>query len=157
MQFKESFIFNRSASDDPSAYSKVSSWMIRSHDCCPWDGVENDENTDHVISLDLSSSYLYGSINSSNSLFQLFHLQRLNLVDNDFNNSEIPIGVRQLSNLTHLNLSYSGFSGKILAEILQLSKLVSLSLGPNPLELHKPSLRSIVEKLTNLEELVLHE
>ena len=131
--------------------------MIRSHDCCPWDGVENDENTDHVISLDLSSSYLYGSINSSNSLFQLFHLQRLNLVDNDFNNSEIPIGVRQLSNLTHLNLSYSGFSGKILAEILQLSKLVSLSLGPNPLELHKPSLRSIVEKLTNLEELVLHE
>ena len=78
-------------------------------------------------------------------------------MDNDFNNSEIPIGVRQVSNHTHLNLSYSGFSGKILAEILQLSKLVSLSLGPNPLELHKPSLRSIVEKLTNLEELVLHE
>ena len=75
MQFKESFIFNRSASDDPSAYSKVSSGMIRSNDCCPWDGVESDENTGHVISLDLSSSYLYGSINSSNSLFQLVHFQ----------------------------------------------------------------------------------
>ena len=101
--------------------------------------------------------FVYTSVppNSKSWLRPCF--QRPNLVDNDFNNSEIPIGVRQLSNLTHLNLSYSGFSGKILAEILQLSKLVSLSLGPNPLELHKPSLRSIVEKLTNLEELVLHE
>ena len=67
LQFKESFIFNRSASYSPSAYSKVSSWMIRSNDCCMWDGVECDENTGHVISLDLSNSSLHGSINSSRS------------------------------------------------------------------------------------------
>ena len=182
--------------------------MIRSNDCCTGDGVECDENTGHVISLDLSNSFLYGSINSSSSLFQLVHLQKLNLSFNNFNHSEIPIGVRRLSKLTHLDLSYSSlygsinsssslfqlvylqklnlsfnnfnhseipigvrrlskltqldlaysrFSGEIPSEILQLSKLVSLVLYSNPLKLHKPGLRSIAEKLTNLEELVLSE
>ncbi|KAM4077733.1 hypothetical protein ACJW30_12G162200 [Castanea mollissima] len=128
LQFKESIIINRSASDDPSAYQKVSSWMTLSSDCCTWDGVQCDENTGHVTSLDLSSSYLYGSINSSSSLFQLVHLHRLNLASNDFNHSQIPAGVRRLSKLTYLNLSNSAFSGQIPSEILQLSKLVSLDL-----------------------------
>ena len=157
LQFKESFIFNRSASYAPSAYSKVSSWMIRSNDCCTWDGVECDENMGHVISLDINNSFLYGSINSSSSLFQLVHLQKLNPVYNNFNHSEIPIGVGWLSKLTHLNLSCFGFLGEIPAEILQLSKLVSLDLYSNPLTLHKLGLNRIAEKLTNLEELVLSE
>ncbi|XP_075647697.1 receptor-like protein 6 [Castanea sativa] len=153
LQFKESLIINQST----SAYSKISSWMAQSSDCCTWDGIQCDENTGHVISLDLSNSSLYGSINSNSSLFQLVHLQKLNLSINNFNHSEIPIGVRQLSKLTHLDLSCSGFSGKIPSEILQLSKLVSLNLALNPLKLHKPGLRSIAEKLTNLEELILSE
>ncbi|KAK4573609.1 hypothetical protein RGQ29_031527 [Quercus rubra] len=153
LQFKESLIINQST----SAYSKISSWMAQSSDCCTWDGIQCDENTGHVISLDLSNSSLYGSINSGSSLFQLVHLQKLNLSINNFNHSEIPVGVRRLSKLTHLDLSYSGFSGKIPSEILQLSKLVSLNLALNPLKLHKPGLRSIAEKLTNLEELILSE
>ena len=157
LQFKESIIINQSAADDPSAYSKVSSWMTLSSDCCTWDGVQCDENTDRVTSLDLSSSYLYGSINSSSSLFQLVHLHRLNLASNDFNHSQIPAGVRRLSRLTYLNLSNSAFSGQIPSEILQLSKLVSLDLALNPLKLHKPNLESIAEKLINLQELVLSE
>ncbi|KAF3966554.1 hypothetical protein CMV_009360 [Castanea mollissima] len=156
LQFKESIIINRSASD-PSAYSKVSSWMTLSSDCCTWDGVQCDENTGRVTSLDLSSSYLYGSINSSSSLFQLVHLHRLNLASNDFNHSQIPAGVRRLSKLTYLNLSNSVFSGQIPSEILQLSKLVSLDLALNPLKLHKPNLKSIAAKLMNLQELVLSE
>ena len=157
LQFKESIIINQSAADDPSAYSKVSSWMTLSSDCCTWDGVQCDENTGRVTSLDLSSSYLYGSINSSSSLFQLVHLHRLNLASNDFNHSQIPAGVRRLSRLTYLNLSNSAFSGQIPSEILQLSKLVSLDLALNPLKLHKPNLESIAEKLINLQELVLNE
>uniref|UniRef100_A0A7N2MM58 Leucine-rich repeat-containing N-terminal plant-type domain-containing protein n=1 Tax=Quercus lobata TaxID=97700 RepID=A0A7N2MM58_QUELO len=157
LQFKESIIINWFASDDPSAYSKVSSWMTLSSDCCTWDGVQCDENTGHVTSLDLSSSYLYGSINSSSSLFQLVHLHRLNLASNDFNHPQIPSGVRQLSKLTYLNLSNSAFSGQIPSEILQLSKLVSLDLALNPLKLHKPNLESRAEKLINLQELVLSE
>ncbi|KAK4567065.1 hypothetical protein RGQ29_003057 [Quercus rubra] len=153
LQFKESLIINQST----SAYSKISSWMAQSSDCCTWDGIQCDQITGHVISLDLSNSSIYGSINSSSCLFQLVHLQKLNLSFNNFNHSEIPVGVGRLSKLTYLNLAYSGFSGEIPAEILQLSKLVSLLLYSNPLKLHKSGLKSIAEKLTNLEELVLSE
>jgi len=47
-----------------------------------------------------------------------------------------------------------GFSGQIPAEILELSDLVSLALGLNPLKLQNPGLQHLVEALTNLE--VLH-
>ncbi|CAL9006623.1 unnamed protein product, partial [Prunus brigantina] len=57
LQFKESFIIDKSAS--------------RNSSCCSWDGVECDEMTGHVIGLDLSSSYLYGSFDSNSSLFSL--------------------------------------------------------------------------------------
>uniref|UniRef100_A0A2N9F3N0 Leucine-rich repeat-containing N-terminal plant-type domain-containing protein n=1 Tax=Fagus sylvatica TaxID=28930 RepID=A0A2N9F3N0_FAGSY len=157
LQFKGSFIINQSASDDPSAYPKVSSWKLESDDCCSWDGVECDKDTGHVISLDLSSSCLYGSINSSSSLFRLVNLQRLNLSDNNFNDSRIPSGVRQLSKLAHLDLSFSCFSGQIPLEILQLSKLVYLDLSRNRLKLQNPDLRSLVEKLTNMKKLFLSD
>jgi Leucine-rich repeat (LRR) protein len=155
MKFKESFTINRSASGDPSAYPKVSLWKPESGDCCRWRGVKCNEDTGHVISIDLSSSCLYGSINSSSSLFQLVHLQSLNLADNDFNFSHIPTAFRQLSRLTNLDLSYSVFSGQITSEIFELSNLVSLDLSGNSLKLQKPGLKSLAQKLTNLKELDL--
>ncbi|XP_059449476.1 receptor-like protein 43 [Corylus avellana] len=135
LQFKDSFILNKSASVYPSAYPKVASWSLggTSSDCCSWDGVDCNEDTGHVIGLDLSSSFLYGSINSSNSLFRLLQLQRLNLADNDFNDSRIPFGIGNLSRLTYLNLSYSVFfSRQIPSELSHLNKLSSLDLSLNP-------------------------
>ncbi|KAJ6303397.1 hypothetical protein OIU77_017300 [Salix suchowensis] len=156
LQFKQSLAIDESASSDPSAYPKVASWKVDgdSRDCCSWDGVECDRDSGHVIGLDLSSSFLYGSIDSNSSLFHLVHLRRLNLADNDFNNSKIPSEIRNLSRLFDLDLSLSAFSGQIPAEILELSKLVSLDLGVNSLKLQKPGLQHLVEALTNLE--VLH-
>ncbi|OMO81332.1 hypothetical protein CCACVL1_12470, partial [Corchorus capsularis] len=94
LQFKESFILNESVSDFPLAYPKVSSWKVEGQggggDCCSWDGVECDNSTGHVIGLDLSSSFLYGSIGSNSTLFHLNHLTSLNLSDNHFNGSAIP-------------------------------------------------------------------
>ncbi|XP_059433884.1 receptor-like protein 42 [Corylus avellana] len=90
IKFKENFTINQSASSDPSTYSKVSMWKPESGNCCKWYGIKCNNDMGHVISLDLSSSCLYGSINSSSSLFQLVHLQSLNLADNDFNSSQIP-------------------------------------------------------------------
>ncbi|CAL2276913.1 unnamed protein product [Prunus armeniaca] len=94
LQFKESFAINKSVSTDPLAYPKVSFWMQEGDgnrsNCCSWDGVECDEDFGHVDGLDLRSSCLYGSINSSNTLFHLVHLQRLDLSDNHFNFSQIP-------------------------------------------------------------------
>ncbi|KAM3762572.1 hypothetical protein ACB098_01G357300 [Castanea mollissima] len=155
LQFKVSFIISQSASHAPSAYPKVSLWRLENGDCCTWDGVRCNGNTGYVISLDLSSSCLYGSIDSNTSLFRLLHLQRLNLADNHFNHSQIPLGLWQLSKLTYLNLSESAFSGQIPPALLQLSELVSLDLSSNPLSLQSPGLRGFAEKLTKLEHLHL--
>ncbi|KAI5345039.1 hypothetical protein L3X38_012916 [Prunus dulcis] len=94
----------------------VSSWKPAgggNSSCCSWDGVECDEMTGHVIGLNLSSSYLHGSFDSNSSFFSLVHLQRLNLSDNNFNHSQFPSSIRNFPGLTHLDLSFSFFSGQV--------------------------------------------
>uniref|UniRef100_F6HHN2 Leucine-rich repeat-containing N-terminal plant-type domain-containing protein n=1 Tax=Vitis vinifera TaxID=29760 RepID=F6HHN2_VITVI len=158
LEFKQSFVIAQHASDDPFAYPKVATWKSEEgSDCCSWDGVECNKDTGHVIGLDLGSSCLYGSINSSSTLFLLVHLQSLDLSDNDFNYSNIPSGVDQLSSLRSLNLSSSRFSGQIPSEVLALSKLVFLDLSQNQLKLQKPDLRNLVQKLIHLKNLDLSQ
>ncbi|XVF41448.1 hypothetical protein PTKIN_Ptkin01aG0280800 [Pterospermum kingtungense] len=153
MQFKKSFIIHKPAS---SAYSKVDSWKMDGVDCCSWDGVECDRITGQVIGLDLYGSYLYGSINSSSSLFHLVHLQKLNLAYNDFNYSVIPSELGNLSMLTYLNLNNSVFSGQVPSEISKLFRLSSLDLSRNILlELKTTDLKKLIQNLTNLKDLDL--
>ncbi|OMO69453.1 hypothetical protein COLO4_29050 [Corchorus olitorius] len=156
LHFKESFILHKSASDFPLAYPKVNSWKV-GVDCCSWDGVECDDNIGHVIGLDLSSSFLHGSIDSNSTLFHLHHLTSLNLSDNDFDGSKLPSAIGNLSRLSLLDLSFSAFSGQIPIEILELSELETLDLSgfDNYLELQNPSLKSLVDKLVKLKYLDL--
>ncbi|CAL8121347.1 unnamed protein product [Prunus armeniaca] len=148
LQFKESFIIDKSASHSEGAYPKVSSWKPAgggNSSCCSWDGMECDEMTGHVIGLNLSSSYLYGSFDSNSSLFSLVHLQsslfslvhlqRLSLSDNNFNYSQIPSSIRNFPSLTHLDLSTSFFSGQVPYEVSHLSKLTYLDLSCNVIEI----------------------
>lgn len=79
--------------------------------CCLWDGVMCGNNN-HVIGLDLSQSFLYGSINSF-LIFNLVHLEMLNLSNNDFVGSQVPSEISRLRQLRSLDLSNSNFSGKI--------------------------------------------
>ncbi|KAM2060532.1 hypothetical protein ACFX1T_045713 [Malus domestica] len=171
LQFSDSFTIDGSASTLPFAYPKVASWTLegdaqnRTSNCCSWDGVECDEVSGHVIGLDLSSSCLYGSINSSSSLFQLVHLQSLDLSDNNFNFSQIPSRLgHDLASLTYLNLSRSFFSGEVPSEISMLSKLSTLDLSAsqkfptrnNILKLTRTNLISLVQNMTkNIEQLHL--
>ncbi|PRQ45740.1 putative leucine-rich repeat-containing, plant-type, leucine-rich repeat domain, L [Rosa chinensis] len=167
LQFKQSFVINISDFGFDGSYPKVSSWKAAEGDqninCCSWDGVECDEETGHVIGLDVSSSCLYGSINSSSSLFHLVHLRRLNLAENNFNYSQIPTTIRNLPRLRYLNLSSSRFSGQVPSEISQLSKLSSLDLSGNLdtlsneglLKLKASNLANLVQNLTSLEKLHL--
>lgn len=165
LQFKESIVVNNCASYDPYSFPKVASWKldgVSGGDCCSWDGIECDKDSGHVIGLDLSSSCLYGSINTNSSLFSLVHLQYLNMAFNDFNNSNIPVGLANLSMLKHLNLSQSSFSGQIPSQISELSNLVSLDLSFNIdssyqrlLKLKSPNFSSVLPNLTRIEKLHL--
>nr|XP_011470269.1 PREDICTED: receptor-like protein 12 [Fragaria vesca subsp. vesca] len=159
-----------SASGLEGAYPKVLSWKPaqggNKTNCCTWDGVECEEQTGYVIGLDLRSSCLYGSIKSNSSLFSLVHLERLDLADNHFNYSQIPNSIRNFPRLTHLDLSASVFSGRVPAEVSQLSKLSLLNLSSNNdpsfpssnvglLKLDEFNFRNLVRNLTKLEHLRL--
>ncbi|XP_025696610.1 uncharacterized protein [Arachis hypogaea] len=168
LSFKQSFIISKYASYNPFSYPKTLSWNP-STDCCLWDGIECDELTGHVISIDLSSSQLYGSMDPNSTLFSLVHLQSLDLFDNDFNHSQIPARIGHLSQLRHLNVSHFGettFSGEVPTQISHLSKLLSLDLNSyvdqldfpfiNRLHLKESTLRSLIQNSTSLEQLRLN-
>ncbi|KAM1767864.1 hypothetical protein ACFX12_045909 [Malus domestica] len=108
LQFKESFTIDKSASSSAFAYPKVASWTREGDqnqsNCCSWDGVQCHAESGRVIGLELKSSCLYGSINSNSTIFRLVHLQMLDLSDNNFNSSEIPLRLgHDLSSLSYLN------------------------------------------------------
>ncbi|XP_050207860.1 receptor-like protein 33 [Mercurialis annua] len=160
LQFKHSFLSTNTCSAS-SDYPKLESWKFvegeSSGDCCTWDGVECDNRTNHVISLDLSNSCLSGSINSNTTISDLFHLRRLNLAYNSFRSSPIPSRIGNLSSLTHLNLSFSGFSGLVPPQLFNLSNLVSLDLSSDisQLKLENNSLRKLAQNLIFLKNLDL--
>ncbi|KAH0706940.1 hypothetical protein KY289_012016 [Solanum tuberosum] len=160
LQFKQSFQISDyfSCWDHESQrydYPRTKSWN-ESRDCCTWDGVTCDLLNGHAISLDLSCSQLFGSIHPNSSLFQLHHLQTLNLSGNDFIDSSIPHNIGRLTNLRHLDLSWSSFYGKIPTEISYLSNLVSLHLyNGYELQLDERTFETMLHNFTNLEVLSL--
>ncbi|KAL4607782.1 hypothetical protein ACB092_09G200000 [Castanea dentata] len=140
-----------------NSYPKTASWK-EDKDCCTWDGVLCDQTTRHVIGLDLSCSWLSGPIHSNSTLFFLPHLRTLNLAGNCFDPSLISSEFGNFKALTHLNLSYSCFIGKIPDEISHLSSLVSLDLSLNDrLLIETPVWKRVIHNLTQLRELLLDE
>ena len=163
LQFKERFVISKSTSYNPFSYPKIASWNATT-DCCSWDGIQCDEHTGHVITIDLSSSQIFGILDANSSLFHLKHLQSLDLADNDFNYSQIPFRIGELSQLRYLNLSEANFSGEIPEQVSHLSKLLSLDLSRafysspdtgNLLSFKISTLRSLIQNSTNLENLHL--
>ncbi|KAH0733763.1 hypothetical protein KY285_009470 [Solanum tuberosum] len=149
LKFKNTFTIHPSA-----CYPTTSSWNT-SRDCCSWDGVVCDDITGHVIELDLGCSGLVGTIDSNSSLFQLSHLQRLDLSSNNFSNSHISPEFGKFSSLKHLHLSDSYFSGQIPSEISHLSNLQSLGLSNSFLRLGPQNFEMLLHNLTQLRELYL--
>ena len=162
LQFKQSFSIDNSSSWEcdeyggTTSYPKTEYWKEGS-DCCSWDGVSCDLVTGHVIELDLSCSWLSGTIHSNSTLFRFPHLQRLNLAFNHFYGSSVSAGFGRFSSLMHLNLSESRFSGLISPEISHLSNLVSLDLSRNiGAEFARDGFDSLVQNLTKLQKLHLY-
>ncbi|GLU17305.1 hypothetical protein SLE2022_336800 [Rubroshorea leprosula] len=157
LQFKTSFSINYTIPFSDSCgenYSKIESWK-EGIDCCSWDGVSCDNVTGHVIALNLSCSFLYGTFPSNSTLFFLRNLQSLNLALNYFRHSKIPSEISQFTRLKHLDISYSGFSGQVPGEIAHLPKLVSLNLSYSDLILETTTFRNLVHNLSEVRELVL--
>ncbi|TYI91921.1 hypothetical protein E1A91_D02G029200v1 [Gossypium mustelinum] len=148
-------------------------WDVNT-DCCSWEGVTCDAYG-HVVRIDLSYKNLSGSFHS---IFDLHHLQHLNLAGNNFNTTLFSYGFDKLQNLTHLNLSSSCFHGQIPVEISFLKRLVSLDLSnqdscylryykvlypafynyykpQQPLKLENPNFKTLIKNLRFLTELYL--
>ncbi|XP_044509592.1 receptor-like protein 6 [Mangifera indica] len=125
-------------------------------DCCLWDGVTCDTFTGHVIGLDLSSSWLLGSVNENSSLFLLHHLQKLNLACNDFLGSQISARFSKFTKLTHLNLSYSNLFGLVPTEMFLLSHLISLDLSNYGLSMDQHGFNKLLQNLTEIRYLHLN-
>ncbi|CAL8997618.1 unnamed protein product [Prunus brigantina] len=149
LRLKETLIF------DSSDSSKLIHWNS-STNCCSWAGVSCTDGL--VIGLDISDEHISGGIDNSSVLFDLQHLQSLNLANNDdFNGSQIPSAIGRLTNLRYLNLSSNAYFGQIPIEISHLTKLVTLDLSENDngLKLENPNLSMLIENLTELTELYL--
>ncbi|KAK8960104.1 hypothetical protein KSP40_PGU007106 [Platanthera guangdongensis] len=141
--------------------SRLESWIPNTN-CCRWEGVLCESGSGNVVVLDLSYQRISGMIDSS--LFNLTSLRVLNLAYNLFDESPIPsFGWERLENLTHLNLSNTGFVGQVPVSIARLKNLVSLDLssfygsaGLSPsLEIRRQDLEPLLEGLAGLTALYL--
>jgi hypothetical protein len=162
LHFKHLFSFTPFSSFDcdlvgQQSYPKMETWK-EGTDCCSWDGVTCDSMRGDVIGLDLSCSWLSGTIPFNSTLFLLSHLQWLNLTSNDFLFSPIASRFGQFTRLKHLNLSYSAFSGQVPLELSHLSHLASLDLSDygTYVNLEASVMKRLVQNLTKLRELHLN-
>ncbi|WJZ80914.1 hypothetical protein VitviT2T_000782 [Vitis vinifera] len=103
----------------------LSSWV--GADCCKWKGVDCNNQTGHVVKVDLKYGGLGGEI--SDSLLDLKHLNYLDLSFNDFQGIPIPNFLGSFERLRYLNLSHAAFGGMIPPHLGNLSQLCYLDLS----------------------------
>ncbi|XP_039120157.1 receptor-like protein EIX1 [Dioscorea cayenensis subsp. rotundata] len=131
----------------------LSSW--EGEDCCTWRGVHCDNETWHVVSLDLQSKAVPASRNGNKLgiaskleekirggdvlisapsdrvmiTCQGLSLNRLDLSSNNFKGTEIPSFFGSLTGLSYLNLSNAGFIGRVPPQLGNLTSLIYLDLN----------------------------
>ncbi|KAM2975982.1 hypothetical protein FF1_002078 [Malus domestica] len=114
----------------------LASWET-GQDCCEWRGIACNNETGHVVTLDLfhnSSDFNNVEIPLSGviapSLLELPYLTYLDLSFNDFQ-GQIPKFIGSLSRLEQLKLAGANLSGPIPPQLRNLSSLYTLDLAQN--------------------------
>ncbi|XP_040361536.1 receptor-like protein 7 isoform X2 [Rosa chinensis] len=129
LHFKKSLVF------DSSKSSKLITWNS-STDCCSWLGVTCSTNGS-VVCIDISSesfSSFSRSIDNSSSLFQIQHLQSLNLAYNYFNGSSIPSAIEKLTELSNATEDHITSDTEVFITHLEIRSSfipITLSFCPN--------------------------
>ncbi|KAK4377473.1 hypothetical protein RND71_003769 [Anisodus tanguticus] len=141
--------FKNGLTFDSSLSTKLVRWDENT-DCCLWPGVSCDEEG-HVVVLELDHEAISGGIDNSSSLFDLQHLEKLNLAYNELV-VPVPTEIYRLANLTYLNLAGAG---QIPMELSRLTRLVILDLSSGIFKLASQDLKELVRNLANLRELYL--
>lgn len=124
-------------------YGLLSTWGTEEEkqECCHWVGIRCDNQSGHVISLDvhslanasMGSLSLRGKIFSS-SLVALHYLSYLDLSWIDFSGNQIPSFFGEMTSLEYLNLAHDNLEGSIPEAFGNMTALVQLDLSYNMLE-----------------------
>ncbi|KAM5573899.1 receptor-like protein EIX2 [Rosa sericea] len=116
----------------------LASWESKK-DCCEWRGIACNNQTGHVITLNLSYNSSDGYIDPKPllrgeidpSLLELRYLNYLDLSFNDFGGIMIPKFIGSLTRLKELKLASASFSGPVPSQLGNLSNLQTLDLEGN--------------------------
>ncbi|XP_074282426.1 receptor-like protein EIX2 [Silene latifolia] len=132
-----------------------SSW--KGEECCNWRRVVCDNTTGHILKLhlngdDYNNLLRMEKLESMVYLLELRELESLDLSNNDFNYSSIPILMGSMKQLRYLNLSFASLDGLVPYELGNLTNLEFLDLNSNMLSGEIPA---SLGKLINLKKLDL--
>ncbi|CAN6711061.1 unnamed protein product [Malus baccata var. baccata] len=125
--------FKQGLNTDEHSQAIFSSWGTEAakQDCCIWKGVSCDNQTGHVVQLDLGDNYYLQGTMISPKLIELKHLKYLDLSWVNFTGSQVPYFIGSLTNLRYLDLSWCYFGGKFPIQVGNLTNLQHLDLGYN--------------------------
>ncbi|OMO68921.1 hypothetical protein COLO4_29348 [Corchorus olitorius] len=131
LQLKNTLSLDSKVSDSCNSTSpaKTNSWNETTN-CCLWEGVTCDNDTAHVIALDLSCSWLVGSLPPNITLVNLVHLDLSSNTLSGVITSEL---LAELKSLETLDLSNNNLTGEIPAFLCRMGSLEVLDLSINNL------------------------